>query len=184
MKFDCVKFTGKIEYVRLMNSLSGGQKVKVSLNGSVIPNLQVSNKLYEELADGEVATLYGIFNKSSKKDKNYGVLYGLETQGGVKIFDTQQRFKAPIAFAGFAAIAFCMMFVVGWVPSLFALGLMFGPNPNVFYNATVLTTVEASLVALFFLWRARVMLSATKNPESWMAIEPSALSSRFSKLHK
>lgn len=111
------------------------------------------------------------------------MLYGL-TQRGEKIFDTSQRFKVPVALAGFAVIAFCLMFVIGWVPSLFALGLLFGPDPDVFSNATVLAVVEGSLAALFFLWRAKVMLSATANPEGWESIEPATLSSRFSKFHK
>lgn len=183
MKFDCVKFSGKVDYIRSVNPISGGHKIKVSVDGAVIPNLQVSNKLYEELEAGEPATLYGIFNRSKKKEKNHGVLYGL-TQRGEKIFDTSQRLKVPVALAGFAVIAFCLMFVIGWVPSLFALGLLFGPNPDVFSNATVLALVEGSLAALFFLWRAKVMLSATANPEGWESIDPATLSSRFSKFHK
>lgn len=100
------------------------------------------------------------------------------------MFDTNQRLKVPVAMTGFAAIAFCIMFVVGWVPTLFALGFLFGPSPNIFENATVLAIVEGGLVALFFLWRAWVMLSNTANPDSSQAIEPAALSTRFSKLHK
>lgn len=69
MKFDCVKFSGKVDYVRSVNPISGGHKIKVSVDGAVIPNLQVSNKLYEELEAGETATLYGIFNRSKKKRK-------------------------------------------------------------------------------------------------------------------
>ncbi|MGR6495941.1 hypothetical protein IYR97_02855 [Pseudomonas fulva] len=183
MKFDCVKFSGKVDYVRSVNPISGGHKIKVSVDGAVIPNLQVSNKLYEELEAGQTATLYGIFNRSKKKEKNHGVLYGL-TQRGEKIFDTSQRFKVPVAMAGFAVIAFCMMFVIGWVPTLFALGLLFGPDPDVFSNATVLAAVEGAFAALFFLWRAQVMLSATANPEAWESIDPATLSSRFSKFHK
>ncbi|MGA3681136.1 hypothetical protein [Pseudomonas graminis] len=184
MKFDCVKFSGKIDYVRSIHSINGGQNAKVSIDGAVIPNFQIPNKLYEELEAGETATLYGIFNNRSKKDKNIAVLYGLEKQNGEKIFDTSQRFKVPIAMTGFAVIAFCVMFVVGWVPTLFALGLLFRHDPDVFFNATVLAAVEGALAALFFLWRAQVMLSATANPEAWESIAPAALSSRFSKLHK
>lgn len=184
MKFDCVKFSGKVDYVRFVNTINGGHKILVSIDGAVIPNLQVSNKLYEELEAGETATLYGIFNRSKKKEKNHGILYGLTTQRGEKIFDTQQRLKVPVAMAGFAVIAFCIMFLIGWVPSLFALGLLFGPDPDVFSNATVLAAVEGALAAVFFLWRAQVMLSATANPESWESIEPATLSSRFSKFHK
>jgi hypothetical protein len=184
MKFDCVKFAGKVDYVRSVSPINGGHKILVSIDGSVIPNLQVSNKLYEELEADERVTLYGIFNRSKKKEKNHGVLYGLTTERGEKTFDTQQRFKVPVALAGFAVIAFCIMFVIGWVPSLFALGLLFGPNPDVFSNATVLAIVEGGLAALFFLWRAQVMLSATADPESWESIEPATLSSRFSKFHK
>jgi hypothetical protein len=184
MKFDCVKFAGKVDYVRSVTPINGGHKIKVSIDGAVIPNLQVSSKLYEELEADESVTLYGIFNRSKKKEKNHGVLYGLATQRGEKIFDTSQRFKVPVAMTGFAVIAFCIMFVIGWVPTLFALGLLFGPDPDVFSNATVLAAVEGAFAALFFLWRAQVMLSATANPEAWESIDPATLSSRFSKFHK
>jgi len=184
MKFDCLKFSGKVDYARSVYPMNGSQKSKVSINGAVIPNLQVPNKLYEELEVGETVTLYGIFNHSSKKEKNHGVLYGIERQNGEKMFDTNQRLKVPVAMTGLAAIAFCLTFVVGWVPTLFALGFLFGPSPDIFENATVLAIVEGGLAALFLLWRAWVMLSNTANPESWQAIEPAALSTRFSKLHK
>ncbi|AVI82432.1 hypothetical protein XJ28_00985 [Pseudomonas syringae pv. tomato] len=49
MKFDCVKFAGKVDYVRSVSPINGGHKILVSIDGAVIPNLQVSNKLYEEL---------------------------------------------------------------------------------------------------------------------------------------
>ncbi|QXG47480.1 hypothetical protein [Pseudomonas viridiflava] len=184
MKFDCVKFSGKVDYVRSVNTISGGHKIKISLDGAVIPNLQISNKLYEELEANESVTLYGIFNKSKKKEKNHGVIYGLQHERGEKIFDTSQRFKVPVAMTGFAVIAFCMMFVIGWVPTLFALGLLFRHDPDVFSNATVIAAVEGALAALFFLWRAQVMLSATANPEAWESIDPAILSRRFSKFHK
>jgi len=185
MKFDCVKVAGKIDYIRSVNPLpGGGYKAKISVDDAVIPNLKMSSKIYEELEAGEEVTLYGIFNHSKKKEKNHGVIYGVKKQSGEKIFDTNQRFKVPVAMAGFAAIAFCLVFVVGWVPTLFALGLLFGPNPDAFSNATVLATVEGSLAGLFFLWRAKVMLSATANPDNWKSIEPATISGRFSKFHK
>lgn len=184
MKFDCVKVSGKVDYIRSVDPSNGGYKATVSIDGAVIPNLAMSNKLYEELDEGDNVTLYGIFNSSSKKEKNHGVLYGLEKQNGEKIFDTQQRFKVPLVLAVTAAIGFCMIFLVGWFPSLYALVFLFGRDQDLMYNATALATVEASLVALFFLWRAWVMINATTNPESWDTIEPATLSSRFSKFHK
>ena len=49
MKFDCVKFSGKVDYVRHTDRISGGYKANVSINGAVIPKLQLTNKFYEEL---------------------------------------------------------------------------------------------------------------------------------------
>ncbi|MGY2275953.1 hypothetical protein ACW9IW_32325, partial [Pseudomonas azotoformans] len=64
MKFDCVKVSGKVDYVRSVDRMNGGHKAKVSIDGAVIPNLQVSNKLYEELEVGESVTLYGLFKRN------------------------------------------------------------------------------------------------------------------------
>lgn len=184
MKFDCAKVSGKLDYVRSVIPMKGGYKATVSIDGSVIPNLQLTSKLYEELEVGENVTLYGIFKNNSKKEKNLGILYGLQKQSGEKMFATQYRFMVPIILAVTAAIAFCMVFLVGWFPSLFAVIFFGGQDQNYMYNTTVLTIVEAGLVALFFLWRAWVMFSATSNPESWDVIAPSTLSNRFSKFHK
>ncbi|MBD8617257.1 hypothetical protein IFT69_26510 [Pseudomonas putida] len=184
MKFDCVKVSGTVDSVRSVYPMNGGYKGTVSIDGSVIPNFAMSSELYEELGVGEKVTLYGIFNNSSKKEKNHGMLYGLEKQGGERMFDTNQRLKVPIAMTGFGVIAFFLMFVVGWFPSLCVLRLIFGLSPDIVYNATVLTVVEASLAALFFFWRAWVMLTATANPDAWKTIEPGTLSNRFSKFDK
>ncbi len=53
MKFDCVKVTGKIDYVRSVTPKNGGYTATVSIDGAVIPKLQMTNKLYEELEVGE-----------------------------------------------------------------------------------------------------------------------------------
>lgn len=69
MKFDCVKVSGKLDFIRSVDPMNGGYKVKVSIDEAVIPNLQVSNKLYEELDVGESVTLYGLFKRSKDKEK-------------------------------------------------------------------------------------------------------------------
>lgn len=184
MKFDCAKVSGKVDYVRSVSRMDGGYKATVSIDGAVIPELKMSHKIYEELEAGESVILYGIFKNSSKKEKNSGVLYGLQTESGNKIFETKYRFQIPMFLAVAAAIAFCMVFLVGWFPSVIALIFLFGQDQNYLHNGTVLTTVEASLAALFFLWRAWVMFSATAEPEAWKVIAPTVLSSRFSKFHK
>lgn len=69
MKFDCVKFSGKVDYVRHTDRISGGYKANVSINGAVIPKLQLTNKLYDELEAGENVTLYGVFKNKRKKKK-------------------------------------------------------------------------------------------------------------------
>lgn len=184
MKFDCAKVSGKLDYVRTITPMKGGYKATISIDGSVIPNLQMTSQLYEELEVGDKVTLYGIFKNNNKKEKNDGILYGLQKENGVKAFSTQYRYLVPMLLAVTAAIAFCMVFVAGWFPSLFALIFFFGEDQNYMYNATVLAVVEAGLVALFFLWRAWVMFSVTSDPESWEVIAPATLSSRFSKFYK
>lgn len=185
MKFDCAKVSGKIDYVRSATPMSGGYKATVSIDGAVIPNLKLTNKLYEELEIGEQVTLYGIFKKSGNKEKNDGVLYGLEKQSGEKFFATNLRLLVPLMLVATAAFAFCFVFVAGWAASVFPVLYFFGKNnPNIMHDTTVFAIVEASLAALFFIWRAWVMFSATSNPESWDVIEPATLSNRFSKFYK
>lgn len=69
MKFDCVKVSGKLDYVRSVIPTKGGYKAKLSIDGSVIPNLILTNKIYEELEVGQSVMLYGMFKNSSKKEK-------------------------------------------------------------------------------------------------------------------
>lgn len=184
MKFDCVKVSGKVDYVRSVDRMNGGHKAKVSIDGAVIPNLQVSNKLYEEIEVGESVTLYGLFKKGNDKEKNTGILYGLAKQNGEKSFATQYRYQVPLFLTVTAAIAFCLTFVAGWIASIFPVLFFFGENSDYMYTTTVFAVIESSLVAAFFLWRALVMFNATSDPEAWEATEAAALSSRFSKLHK
>lgn len=185
MKFDCVKVSGKLDFIRSVDPMNGGYKVKVSIEDAVIPNLQVSKKLYEELEVGESITLYGMFKRSKDKEKNSGILYGLAKQNGEKMFATHYRYQVPIFMAFTAVIAFCLAFVAGWIASLFPVLMLFGKdNPNFMYTTTVFAVIEAGMVAAFFLWRAWIMFNATSDPESWETIAPAALSSRFSKSHK
>lgn len=185
MKFDCAKISGKIDYVRSVTPMGSGYKATVSVDGAVIPNLQLSNKLFEELEVGEQVTLYGIFRRSSKKEKNDGVLYGLEKQSGEKMFATQYRFQVPLLLAFFAVISFCVVFVVGWFVSVYPVIYLFDNSDGAFmFNNTAVALVEASIAAGFFLWRAWIMFSATSDPEAWESIAPATLSSRFSKFHK
>ena len=165
--------------------ISGGYKANVSINGAVIPKLQLTNKFYEELEAGENVTLYGVFKNKSKKEENDGFIYGLQKESGEKMFATHYRYQVPIFMALTAAIAFCLTFVAGWFASIFPVLMLFGKDdPNYMYNTTVFATIEASMVAAFFLWRAWLMFSVTADPESWETIEPATLSSRFSKFYK
>lgn len=185
MKFDCVKFSGKVDYVRHTDRISGGYKANVSINGAVIPKLQLTNKLYDELEAGENMTLYGVFKNKRKKEENDGFIYGLQKESGEKMFATHYRYQVPIFMAFTAAIAFCLTFVAGWFASIFPVLMLFGKDdPNYMYNTTVFATIEATMVAAFFLWRAWLMFSVTADPESWETIEPATLSSRFSKFYK
>lgn len=185
MKFDCAKVSGKVDYVRSVTPINGGYKATVVIDGAALPNLQLSNKLYEELNVGENVTLYGIFRKSGKKEKNDGVLYGLQTQAGEKMFATHYRYQVPLLLAFFAVISFCVVFVVGWFVSVYPVIYLFDNSGGAFmYNNTAVALVEASIAAGFFLWRAWIMFSATSDPEAWESIAPATLSSRFSKFHK
>lgn len=185
MKFDCVKVSGKVDYVRSAERISGGYRAKVCIDGAVIPKVQLTTKFYEELEVGENVTLYGVFKNKSNKEENGGFIYGLQKESGEKMFATHYRYQVPIFMTFTAAIAFCLTFVAGWFVSIFPVLMLFGKdNPNFMYTTTVFAVIEAGLVAAFFLWRAWIMFSITADPESWETIEPATLSSRFSKFYK
>jgi hypothetical protein len=186
MKFDCIKVSGKVDYVQVQRPMNGGYDVIMCIDGNVIPNVQLSNKLYEEIDVGEDITFYGIFKKSKRKEKNSGVVYGLRKQSGEKMFATHYRFLVPMMLAVYAAIAFCLVFAIGWFVSWIPVAFLFGnKKPEDFiYHTTVFATVEACIAGGFFLWRAWVIFRVTSDPESWETLEPMTLSSRFSKYHK
>lgn len=186
MKFECAKFSGKVDNIGFARPMKGGYKLTLKVDGEVIPNLVVPSKFYEELEVGQQVTLFGMFRNSKKKEKNEGVLYGMKAEGGRAKFATDMRLGVPAMLALYACLAFCLMFVVGWAASLaLVAGFSSEYNPGAIMNTTtVFALVEASLAGLFFLWRAWVIFSKTSNPEAWETITPAVLSSRFSKFHK
>lgn len=186
MKFDCAKVSGKVDYVRSVNPISGGYKANISIDGSVIPQLRMTGRMYEELEEGESITLYGIFRNSKKKIKNDGVIYGIGKASGEKMFDTQFRYQVPLYLSFYAALAFVIVFILGFFPSIFLSAALFH-NASVaeaMSNTAMLATIEGCIAGAFFLWRAWVMVKSTSNPETWEVMSPATLSSRFSKFHK
>ncbi|EKT4456325.1 hypothetical protein QEM35_002489 [Pseudomonas putida] len=184
MKFDCLKVSGKLDYVRSEVPTKGGYTAKVSIGGAAIPNLEITNKLYEELEVGENVTLYGIFKNGKDKEKNSGILYGLQNQSGDKFFATNLRFSVPMIILVAAIIAAAFTFVVGWFATLLPLAWIYVKADGFYSLLTSIAIAEAALVGGFFVRRAWIMLKATSNPESWSMIEPGTLSNRFSKYHK
>lgn len=184
MKFDCLKVSGKLDYVRAETSMSGGFQANVSIDGAVIPNLKMTNKLYEELEVGENVTLYGLFKNDKDKTKNSGVLYGLANQSGSKFFAKNLRLSVPMLLLVTGIVAAAFTFVAGWFASLFPVLWLFGDEDGFFWLVTYFAIGEAALVGGFFIWRAWVMLSATSDPEAWASTDSATLSKRFSKFHK
>ncbi|PRN05326.1 hypothetical protein A0O30_08555 [Pseudomonas sp. LLC-1] len=184
MKFDCLKVSGKLDYVKSEVPTKGGYTAKVSIGGAVIPNLEITSKLYEELEVGENVTLYGIFKNGKDKDKNTGILYGLMNQSGNKFFATNLRFSVPMIILVAAVIAAAFTFVVGWFATLLPLAWIYVKADGFYTLLTNVAIAEAALVGGFFVRRAWVMLKATSEPEQWGEIDPATLSSRFSKYHK
>lgn len=186
MKFDCLKVSGKLDFVHVISPMKGGYRTTISIDGVKIPNVQLTNKFYEELDAGENVTLYGLFKNSKKKEKNDGVVYGLRKASGEKMFATHFRFLVPMMLTVYAAIAFCFVFVLGWIASTVPVIWLYGKDDidGFMYHTTVFALVEACLAAGFYLWRAWVLLSVTNDPEAWASMEPATLSTRFSKFHK
>lgn len=186
MKFDCLKVAGKLDSVHVICPMNGGYKATLSIDSVRIPNVQLTNKIYEELEEGENITLYGIFKNSKSKEKNIGVIYGLQKQSGEKMFATSLRLLAPMMLAVYAAIAFCLVFAIGFFVSWIPVAYIFGrTSPGEFiHHSVVFALVEGALAAAFFLWKALALISVTNDPESWQSMQPALLSNRFSKFHK
>jgi hypothetical protein len=186
MKFDCVKVSGRVDAVRNVISVGNYYKGTIVVDGESIPNVQITNKFYEELNAGENVTLYGVFKNLKQKDKNSGVLYGLQKENGEKMFATHFRLMGPMMLLLYAFLAFCLVFVVGWVASCVPVIWIWGKDDvdGLVYHATVFAIVEACLAAGFYLWRAWTLIKITDDPDSWDVMSSATLSSRFSKFHK
>ena len=184
IKFDCTKVSGKIDSVKVTGRMTKGYKTLITLNGSKLPNIQMEPEFFEELNPGEEVTLYTICKNSNKKEKNMGVLYGYKKEGEQSKFATKYRWTVPSMMIFFAALAFCLVFIVGWPVSAALLALTGMGNQTGMSQITHYAFVEACLAAGFYLWAAWKMLSVTADPEGWQMIDPQALSSRFSKLDK
>lgn len=184
IKFDCTKVSGKIDSVKVTGRMTKGYKTLITLNGSKLPNIQMEPEFFEELNPGDEVTLYTIYKNSNKKEKNMGVLYGYRKEGAKSKFATKYRWTVPTMMIFFAALAFCLVFVVGWPVSLYLIYFLGIGTGNGLSQITSFALVEACLAAGFYLWGAWKMLSVTADPEAWQVIDPQTLSSRFSKLDK
>lgn len=69
MRFDCTKFSGKVDNISFARPMRGGYRLTLKIDGEVIPNLVVPSKFYEELEVGQQVTLFGMFRNSKKKEK-------------------------------------------------------------------------------------------------------------------
>lgn len=184
-KFDCVKVSGKLDYVKVKSDHGDSYKSVISMDGQVLPNLTLSKKMYEEIDAGETVTLYGLFKNSANKEKNSGIVYGLQKENGAKTFATHIRFTVPILMVFYAVLAFCVGFPIGWLVSIVPMmSFIGGQHPMIMEYTSILALLEAVLAALFFLWAGWNMLQKTSDPEAWKVIGPAELSGRFSKLHK
>jgi len=151
MKFDCVKVSGRVDAVRNIISIGNYYKGTIVVDGEPIPNVQLTNQFYEELNAGENVTLYGIFKNLKQKDKNNGVLYGLQKENGEKMFATHFRLLGPMLLLLYAALAFCIVFVVGWVASCVPVVWLWGKEDidGFIYHTTVFAIIEACVAAGF-----------------------------------
>lgn len=184
-KFDCVKVTGKVDYIKINSDHGDSYKSVISIDGQVLPNLTLSKKMYEEMEARETVTLYGLFKNSASKEKNSGIVYGMQKENGAKTFASHIRLTVPLLMVFYAVLAFCVVFPVGWLVSIVPMmNFIGGQHPMIMEYTSVVALVEAALAALFFLWAGWNMLKKTSDPESWKTVEAAELSSRFSKLHK
>lgn len=184
IKFDCTKVTGKIDSVRVTERMTKGYKTLITLDGNKLPNIQMESDFFEELNSGDEVTLYTICKNSNKKEKNFGVLYGYKKKGEKSNFVNKYRWIVPAMMIFYAALAFCVVFVIGWPVSLYLIHFLGLGTGNGLSQITNLAFVEACLASGFYLWGAWKMLNVTADPEAWQMIDPQTLSSRFSKLDK
>lgn len=184
IKFDCTKVTGKIDSVKVTDRMTKGYKTLIIVDGNNLPNIQMESDFFEELNSGDEVTLYTICKNSNKKEKNFGVLYGYQKKGEKSNFATKYRLTVPAMLVFYAALAFCLVFVIGWPASLYLIYFLGIGTGHGLSQITTFAFVEACLAAGFYLWGAWKMLTMTADPEGWQVIDSKTLSSRFSKLDK
>ena len=176
---------GNLDSIKVESDHGDSYKVIISIDGQVLPNLTLSKKMFEDINAGESVTLYGFFKNSSSKEKNSGVIYGMQKGNGNKTFATHIRFTLPLLMMFYAALAFCVVFPLTWLISVIPMMTLIGAQHSTGLEyTTILALVGAVLAASFFLWVGWNMLRKTSNPDAWKMMGAAELSSRFSKLHK
>lgn len=180
------KVSGNIKEPTVRNYDGSGVKAKIELDGQIIPNLSLSNTMYDAVESDQNVTIYGFMRNSKNKTKNQGFVYRIKKDNGETLTWSKLRFLVPLMLVGFAVLAFCLVFVLGWAASIIPVAMMIGNDDTdaVLYYTTVFATIEAVLAALFFVGCGAALFLKTADPESWPAVKPSELSSRFSKVHK
>ncbi|KYC24661.1 hypothetical protein [Pseudomonas sp. ABFPK] len=192
IKFEYLKFSGRLDDIRVFESFSDNVQVIIKLDDVLIPNFRMPTKIFEELEKGEQYEFYGMVQNSKTKTKNKGFVYAVKTAGGDVIEVPSLRYTAQIGIWANAAVISAVAFVVAWIAFFFGLGSIVDgyhySSVNGFAeyagDVTRCALTLACLVAAFFVGMGINLFYKTTVLETWQSIAPSRLVERFSKLHR
>lgn len=188
IKTDYLKFAGRLDNIRVdQQTHPDNLHVTMTIDGVIIPNLQMPTRIYEDIEAGGHYDFYGLFNHSKNKSNNKGYVYAVKPADGEMIEVPSIRYGVQIYTFFSGALAAGLVLVVTWVLYFFGIGYTFRKSltldellPLTTYSAFA----TAFLVLAFFLVNSFKMFKKTAVLDTWDSITPANLSSRFSKLHR
>lgn len=191
IKFEYLKFSGRLDDIRVFQSFSDNVQVIVKLDDVLIPNFRMPTKIFEELENGRDYEFYGMVQNSRKKVDNKGFVYAVKPAGGSVIDVPSLKYTSQFGIWVNGAIYASVAFLLAWVALFFTLdSIVGGYNSSVSGFAryagdvTRYSFVLACLVQAFFVGIGINLFYKTTVFETWQPIAPAVLAERFSKLHR
>lgn len=187
VKVDYLRFSGRLEGIRVVQQHSDNVQVLMTLDSEVIPNMRIPTAIYEDLEVGSEYEFYGFIKKKKDKVKTQGLIYAAKPVDAGILVVPSIRYGVQVQNIVTGAIAALMAFAVSWVAFFFGIAYFFGKHMNMDSLVSATTSsafVTAFAVAVFFVGAGFHMLYKTTVLETWPSVTPAKLAGRFSRLHR
>lgn len=192
IKFEYLKFSGRLDDIRVFQSFSDNVQVILKLDDVLIPNFRMPTRIFEELEKGEHYEFYALVQNSKIKTKNTGVVYAVKSAEGKVIEVSSLRYTSQLGIWANGAVISAVAFVVLWIAFFFGLGSVVDgyhySSVNGFAeyagDVTRCSFIVACLIAAFFVGMGINLFYKTTVLDTWKSISPGRLVERFSKMHR